>query len=213
MRRPQFIAEQSRHASGLIGRIVAWVMARETFADNQRAINALAIESTNHVLDIGTGHGRALAQIVSLTPQGAVTGVDPSPLMAKIAHARNKTDVRSGRLRIAVAGVEALPFANASFDKAMAVHAIYFWPDLTPALREIARVLKPDGRLALVFHTPENEAAVNAFPDGIYTFRTSMEIHDALASAGLIVVTTPDEQGNTPNNAVGAALLVARKPA
>jgi ubiquinone/menaquinone biosynthesis C-methylase UbiE len=213
MRRPQFIAEQSRHATGLIGRIVAWVMARETFADNQRAIEALAIEPTDRVLDIGTGHGRALSQLVALSPQGTVTGVDPSLLMVKIAHARNKPDIRSGRLRIMVAVAELLPFEDASFDKIMAVHVVYFWPDLASGLSEIARVLKPGGHLALLFHTPENAAAVSAFPDGIYTFRTAREIHDALTSAGLTVFTKSDEQGTVPNGGGGAALLVACKPA
>ena len=57
MRRPHFIAEQARHATGLLGRIVAFIMARETWAENQRAIDALDIQPTDHILDIGCGHG------------------------------------------------------------------------------------------------------------------------------------------------------------
>ncbi len=44
MKRPRFIAEQARHAKGPLGRFVAFVMARETFAGNMRAIDALDVQ-------------------------------------------------------------------------------------------------------------------------------------------------------------------------
>ena len=47
MRRPRFIAEQARNAQGLLGRLVAFIMARETRGVNQRVIEALGI---NHVI-------------------------------------------------------------------------------------------------------------------------------------------------------------------
>ena len=43
MRRPRFIAEQARNARGPLGRLVAFVMARETWAQNRRAIQALDV--------------------------------------------------------------------------------------------------------------------------------------------------------------------------
>ena len=63
MRRPRFIAKQARHARGLLGRLIAFIMSRETWIENQRAIEALGIEESDHVLDIGCGPGRGLAAL------------------------------------------------------------------------------------------------------------------------------------------------------
>ena len=63
MRRPRFIAEQARNAQGLLGRLVAFIMARETRGVNQRVIEALGISHSDHVLDLGCGHGHSLAEL------------------------------------------------------------------------------------------------------------------------------------------------------
>ena len=44
MRRPQFIAEHARNARGLLGRLIAFIMARETWSQNLRTMDALGIE-------------------------------------------------------------------------------------------------------------------------------------------------------------------------
>src|SRR5438552_513133 len=54
-RRPVFIARQGRRPSGLLGQIVARVMAHETARDNAKAIDLLDVQPTDRVLDIGTG--------------------------------------------------------------------------------------------------------------------------------------------------------------
>jgi ubiquinone/menaquinone biosynthesis C-methylase UbiE len=187
MRRPRFIAEQARNAKGPLGRIIAFIMARETWAQNRRAIDALAVEKCDHILDVGCGHGRSLAALAVLAPQGRAVGSDPSELMAEIAVRRNRKLVRARRVDVAVASADALPFPDAVFDKAMCVHVVYFWADLDAALREIARVLKPGGRLALVFSTDANEAAVQAFPADVYRFPALAELASALEAAGFFV--------------------------
>ena len=186
-RRPRFIAKQARDARGLLGRLIAFIMARETWAQNQRAIAALEVAAEDHVLDVGCGPGRALAALATMAPKGRVVGVDPSELMAEIATDRNQALVRSGRVDVAVAGVEDLPFSNGAFDKVLCVHVVYFWPDLVPALREIARVTKPGGRVALLFRTTADHAAVQAFPPDVYRFRSLDEVLAALKEAGFEV--------------------------
>ena len=164
MRRPRFIAEQARNAKGVVGRIVAAIMARETWDKNRRAIEAIEVKERDCVLDIGCGHGRSLTALAALARKGRVVGVDPSELMAEIAVRRNRGLVRARSVEVRIATADALPFPDAAFDKAMCVHVVYFWTDLDAALREIARVLKPDARLALVFSTDANKAAVRTFP-------------------------------------------------
>jgi ubiquinone/menaquinone biosynthesis C-methylase UbiE len=187
MRRPRFIAEQARHAKGLLGRAIAAIMARETWAENRRAIAALGVEASDWVLDVGSGPGRSLAALAGLASRGRVAGVDPSHLMAEIATRRNRALVAAGRVEIVVAGAASLPFADGTFDKALCVHVIYFWDDMQAALREIARVMKPGGRLALVFRTGADEAAVRNFPAGVYRFPALCDVVKELEAAGFSV--------------------------
>lgn len=187
MRRPRFIAEQARDARGPVGRVIAWIMARETHRDNLFAIEALDLREADHVLDIGTGHGAALSRIAAHTPAGTVTGVDPSNLMIELATRRNAALVRNGKVRITQASVAHLPLPDRAFDKAMSVHTLYFWPDLGASLKEIARVLKPQGRLVLVFRSADDVHAVAAFPADVYRFPATADVTSALKDAGFSV--------------------------
>ena len=187
MRRPLFIAKQARNAKGMLGRFVAFVMARETLLENMRAIDALEVKPRDHVLDIGCGHGRSLEILAARASKGRVAGADPSELMAEIAVARNHAKVKAHKVEVAIAPADALPFADGAFDKALCVHVIYFWESLDASFREIARVLKPGARFALVFRTDADKTAVASFPKEVYRFRPRSEVIAALTRAGFAV--------------------------
>jgi ubiquinone/menaquinone biosynthesis C-methylase UbiE len=197
MRRPRFIAEQARNATGLLGRLIAFVMAHETFAANMRAIRALDIQRGDHVLDVGCGHGRSLMELAARASNGHIAGADPSELMAEIAVERNRELVKARTVDVKIARADALPFADAAFDKVLCVHVIYFWQGLGAGFREIARVLKPGGRLALVFRTSADAAAVQAFPAEVYRFRSFAEVTAALDEDGF-TIDKADERGTEP---------------
>src|SRR5262249_22971570 len=59
--------------------------------------------------------------------------------------------VESGRIERRLASVEAMPFENGTFDKALAINSMQVWPDAVAGLRETFRVLKPYGSVALGF--------------------------------------------------------------
>ena len=208
MRRPRFIAEQARHAKGLLGRLIAFIMARETWTQNRRAIDALVVAETDRVLDIGCGPGRSIAALASLATSGRVVGADPSELMAEIAAGRNRSLIKNGRAEVVVASAASLPFDDASFDKALCVHVVYFWNDLTVAFREIARVTKPGGRLALLFRTDADQKAVSAFPAEVYRFPSLSDVIAPLEAAGFAVEQN-DELCCEPNST--PVLLLATK--
>ncbi|NOT39490.1 MAG: methyltransferase domain-containing protein [Alphaproteobacteria bacterium] len=197
MRRPRLIAEQARHASGLLGRFVAFVMAHETFAVNKRAIDGLDVQLNDHILDVGCGPGRGLAVLAARASKGRVVGADPSALMTEIAVERNQGLVKAHRVDVVIARADALPFADNAFDKALCVHVVYFWENLDASLQEIARVLKPGGRFALVFRTNADEAAVRSFPSEVYRFRCIPEVIAALTESGFAIDIT-DDDGTEP---------------
>ncbi len=185
MRRPHFIADHARNARGILGRIIALIMARETWSQNLRVMNALGIDRSNQILDIGCGHGRGLAELAARAAAGRVVGVDPSELMVRIAARRNQALIQSARVDVVFAKAESLPFPDDSFGKVLCVHVLYFWRDLDRCLRETARVLKPGGRLGLLFRTKADLAAVASFPSEIYRFPALAEVAAALEQADL----------------------------
>lgn len=97
------------------------------------------------VLDAGCGDGMLMS---SLAQRGArMVGLDSDPRMLRAAAER--VDSRTGPMRFAHGRAEALPFADASFDRVVAVAVLCFVSDAERAIREMARVLRPGGRLVL----------------------------------------------------------------
>ena len=99
----------------------------------------------------------ALAVLAERATAGLVAGADPSDVMARQARQRNRAAVRAGRMMLCQGSATALPFADASFTRACAIHALYFWAPLATALREAHRVLAP-GRLVLAVRTQRPNA-------------------------------------------------------
>lgn len=206
IRRPRFIAEQARHANGPVGRLIAFIMARETRIHNMRAIGALSVALDDHILDVGCGPGCSIAELAVRAPRGRIVGIDPSRLMADASVRRNRDLIETHRVDIKIASAMSLPFASSTFDKVLCVHVIYFLDELEAACREIARVMKPGALLTLLFHTSAAHAA-SAFPTDIYSFRELADVVASLEAAGLNIVRREDQpvDGDLP------VLLVATK--
>ena len=85
---------------------------------------------------------------------------------------------------------EHLPWPDRSFDKACAVHTIYFWPQPARDLAEIYRVLRPGGRLVLGYRPGEDAGFVRDFPAEVYDIRPIAEIEAAVAEAGFATIET-----------------------
>ena len=110
------------------------------------------------ILEVGSGRGHLTSKLDRL---GAIaTGVDANPAAAKHALAR---DIR-------VMSVERLDFADEEFDQIVSVHAIEHFPNLPGAFAEMARVLRPDGRMLLIYPW-EPIRGVGAVPDAITLYR------------------------------------------
>ena len=97
--------------------------------------------SPGRALDAACGTGRHAAFLAERGHR--VIGVDRSPAM--LAHAR----ARVPEATLAVGSLLALPIPDASVDVAVCALALMHLPDLRPAVAELARVLRPGGRLVL----------------------------------------------------------------
>lgn len=144
------IFSQFGHPRGLLGQIVGWAMALKNRERTEWAVAQLHPQPLDIVLDIGCGPGVAVQQLATLTPRGLVAGLDISEVMVQQAQARNAAAVRAGRVVLKQGSVAQIPFANAEFDKVLAINSYRFWPMPVENLQEVWRVLKPGGWLAVV---------------------------------------------------------------
>jgi ubiquinone/menaquinone biosynthesis C-methylase UbiE len=108
------------------------------------------VEPGLRALDVACGTGEPAISIAHLLKgTGLVLGVDISPEPLKIAEQRAR-ERGLVNVRFQQADVHSLPFADGSFDRATCRLGIMFFSDLARALSEMRRVLKPNGRIALL---------------------------------------------------------------
>lgn len=190
MKKPLFIARQGRQPSGLFGALVGRIMSKETAPANDVAIALLNVTPGDRVLDVGTGHGAALATLGTLNDPGSLDGLDFSLTALKIARKQNRHLLKSGRLHLKEGGSDDMPYADQSFDKIMTMHTLYFWEDVAAHLKEIHRVLTPGGRFVIGFRPGDDVGAAATFPGSVYTFHTIAEVKHLLGMAGFTIAET-----------------------
>ena len=124
----------------------------------RRALALARLGDRGRALDVGTGTGDFALALLARSPNTAtVTGVDISPGMLEIAERRAARGGFGARYERLIASVESLPFADGTFDVAMAGFVIRNVGDIPRGLAEMRRVLRPDGRAVILdLHTPRN---------------------------------------------------------
>ncbi|GGY31993.1 class I SAM-dependent methyltransferase [Streptomyces djakartensis] len=155
------------------------------------AVSELGLRAGDRVLDAGCGTGRALPPLrAAVGPSGVVIGADLTPAMLREA-------VRAGRDRdgaLLLTDVAALPLRPGSLDAVFGAGLISHLPSPAENLRELARVVRPGGLLAL-FH-PIGRAALAArhgrplTPDDL---RAEPNLRPLLARSGWRMASYADE--------------------
>lgn len=122
-----------------------------------RMIEAADIDAGHDVLDVACGTGILTRGIAAVTgADSPPAGVDISPGMLAVAGERDAgVDWRHG-------DALKLPFADAGFDRVVCQFGLMFFADPAKALREMLRVLKPGGRLAVAVWNSISQAPASA---------------------------------------------------
>lgn len=157
----------------------------------QRLLGDLPLRSARRVADIGTGAGTLLPHLRQAAPHAVIVGVDRSSGMIALA---------PQGFPLAVADVLCLPLPTGAFDVAVLAFMLFHVPEPVVALREVRRILAPDGVVGLTTWGPapsfpaddiwnEELDAHGASPDLVESTRNSMDtpekITGLLESAGL----------------------------
>lgn len=119
-----------------------------TDVGRRRAVSFIN-DRKGHVLEVGVGTGLSLPHY---GPEVRITGVDFSAEM--LAKAQRKVDALDLKKRVDLQRMDAreLAFENASFDTIAAMHVLSVVPEPEKVMAEIARVLKPGGKIVITNH-------------------------------------------------------------
>ena len=204
------LARQCRKPTWLPGRLLARQMNVSHRRLTEWGLSHVRVGERFTILDVGCGGGKTVDRLASAAQEGAVYGIDYSPASVATARRTNAARIASGRVDVRLGTVSALPFDADMFDLVTAVETHYYWPDLSADVREIRRVLRPGGTLAIVAETYRGRRM-----DWLYrpvmgllraTYLTPAEHRALLTGAGYTDVEIFEEKAN------GWICAVGRKP-
>lgn len=187
---------------------------RRDVAWRRFTVRRMRFPETRRFLDVATGTADLAVEAVRAHREIEAMGLDFVPGMVEAARRKVAEAGESGRIRLLQGDALALPFADGSFDVAAVAFGIRNMPDRMGALREMARVVVPGGRvMVLEMHLPEtpvfrtfyrfylcsilprlagvlsgNPAAYRYLAESIVAFPPPRVFSDMMRSAGLEAV-------------------------
>ncbi len=184
---PALVAEEYADETRLRRRAAAYTGAGSG-VDARRSLVAAVVEALPaDVLEVGCGWGE-LAEWIARETGSVLVATDLSPHMVRLARERGLVASR--------ADVQRLPFADGSFDVVVAAWMLYHVPGLDRALAEVARVLRPGGRLVAatnsILHLSELRELVGS---GRSTITFSRESGEELLGRRFATVRREDVDG------------------
>lgn len=123
-------------------------------------VRACGVTRGARVLDVATGTADVAIEFARRTADVAIVGLDPSPGMLAVGREKLARDPALGaRIELVLGDALSLPFPDASFDAVTIAFGLRNLPDYERGVREMARVLRPGGRLAVLEFLPPSGAA------------------------------------------------------
>ena len=181
----RFFWRQFGNPSGLFGRYIGNGMARGNEYDARWTVSLLAIQPESRVLEIGFGPGVSTQFASEKASTGFVAGIDRSETMVQAARKRNAPAIQGGRMELKQGDVASLSYPDESFDKVFSLHSIYFWDNPVDCIKELRRVLKPEGLLAVTILPRDRWSAFRQRGSSLRKLYLSTELATMFEDAGL----------------------------
>lgn len=192
------LQRQCRKPAWWPGRAFLWIMNARHSDLTDWGLGMVPLEDHFTILDVGCGGGRTIQQLARIARAGKVVGIDYAPASVAVARRMNVEGIEAGQVDIREASVSHLPFPDRTFDVVTAVETHYYWPDPVADAREIARVLKPGGRLAIIAETYKGRRFDLLYRPAMAllraTYLSATQHADLLVAAGFTDVTVYEER-------------------
>lgn len=161
-------------------------------------LSGIDIEKYRDILDIGCGSGNSLSMMYHKNKKAHFFGVDYSKDSVKMAKKNNKDAITHRHMQIIHGDVCDLPYKDNSFDLIISVESFYYWKNHKKAMKEISRVMKKNGNLAIILEAhkdipdPEKYDEIKEMLDMVIPGQEDLE--KLFADAGLsLTVEKKDE--------------------
>lgn len=149
---PSPVTQRKQHLSGVFDRAAPTYdsIGPHYFSHfGRRLVELVQIAEGARVLDVATGRGAVLFPAAkAVGAHGRVIGIDFAPTMVAET-AKELAARRVANAEVQQMDAEQLEFPDAAFDHVLCGFGIFFFPQLTAAMAEIARVLKPNGHIGV----------------------------------------------------------------
>ena len=154
------VVKQFGKPSGFLGRIAGFIMSKRgsNLERGTWGLELLALEPTDRVLEIGFGPGVTIQSMCDIVTAGEIWGLDHSEVMLNQARKRNRAAVDAGRVKLLLGSATDLPSFGVTFDKVLDINSFQFWDDKVGALKNLKKIMRPGGVIALV-QQPRNPGA------------------------------------------------------
>jgi demethylmenaquinone methyltransferase/2-methoxy-6-polyprenyl-1,4-benzoquinol methylase len=128
------------------------------------------VRAGERVLDVATGTGDVAIEFARMSPAGDIVGVDLSTRMLDVGRAKLDRLGLTERITLQEGDALSLPFEDASYDLATIAFGLRNLPDYRRGVAEMARVLRPGGRVVILEFLPPKGAALVAYRAYLSTF-------------------------------------------
>lgn len=181
-------ARQLGRPEGLPGRLVAFGLDRGNRRMVSAAVCAAQIAPGDSVADAGFGGGLSLRLLLDrVGATGHVEGIELSGTMLAAAQRKFRVASTGGRMVLHRGSITELPLDTASLDALITVNTIYFIENLELAFSEVARVVRPSGRVVIGLDDPGAMASLPFTAHG-FRLRPVAQVTDLLIGSGLTKV-------------------------
>ncbi len=143
---PEFVAQQLRKPSGGFANTIADVMDQANAPLFDLTLESMQLEKDASILEIGFGSGKFFDKLFDENEQLSVYGLDYSREMVASARKHNESAVETNKLTLKLGNSDEIPFPDEFFDKVYCNMVVYFWDQPEQHLKEVYRVLKPEGK-------------------------------------------------------------------
>jgi SAM-dependent methyltransferase len=111
------------------------------------AVDTLALDPADRVLEVGCGHGVAVSLVCERLTTGRITAIDRSSKMIEMAARRNREHIAAGRAALKTVALENADLGDERFDKVFAFNVAPFWLAPKEALGIVRQHLAPSGAI------------------------------------------------------------------